>query len=144
MSELTCHKCGKVIRVMYRVLRNKFPTCVTCFDEMFPSGHPKLGMVLSVISHGASGNFHIKKRLYNSTLSVHEHNMALEDFLNCGWFLRKEVIRKEVRRVHLEYYGKTKCGRFPDHEFPGHYKDCKLSSTCRRQASKYLTNAMNL
>ncbi len=58
---------------------------------------------------------------WNRTQNRHEFVTNLKDFLECGWFLRKveefvsKVPKFSTKRVHLEYYGKSRCIRFAEY-----------------------------
>lgn len=88
--------------------------CVECKCELTP---PKLHLAI-MIEHG----------VWNVTQSRWEKKMSIEDFQECGWFIRKIVrsaatvrmVPKNTGRenIYLEFYGNIKCLRVKHKFYP--------------------------
>lgn len=106
----SCSNCGVSTKFInysgsdYRLLCNK------CKMEENPP-------IIILESRGLSAYY------WNILKGESEVYMSIDDFIKCGWFLRKktiyESIKNKFRKVVylLEYYGKLRCRRCKDYKY---------------------------
>ena len=115
---LHCGRCNKLVNEYYFETPDidpEYVVCVKCKLELMP---PRLSFRVNSCC------------LWNITQSKYESYMKIEDFIDCGWFVRQEVVRTQQspprrliprsnmsKEVMLEYYGSRKCLRVPHHQF---------------------------
>ena len=129
---MICTKCKKHVAFTY--VRPEGPLCLNCNLELNPP-------TMAFLKLGASG------MLYNLMNDEYECYMDLEDFQNCGWFIRRKTIAANERNqvvatYYLEYYGNTVCNRCKQVVFPSFYTKC-TDSTCCISGSNYAGNMIN-
>lgn len=112
-----CDRCGKVSKRFFYV---KAALCIDCALDLHP---PKICLTLA--TNGGCADRSIKPlsgySLWNNTHLRQEHTMGLNDFVACGWFIRKVeetfqlVSKRTIKTIDLEYYGHLICVRAMDH-----------------------------
>ena len=122
-SPKPCRRCGLVTSLYYYEENTVTKVlCPSCKYELFP---PKI--ILQIVSNLS----HINGELYNPQTRSFELTFDINDFIACGWFIRKRIIYddetcvnkfntwtnrvKEI--IQLEYYGNRKCKRTPHYNF---------------------------
>lgn len=105
-----CRRCGLKTAVFYHETSDIDSTiiCPKCKLELNP---PR--MLLVLLRNG---------RVWNATDLYFEDDMRVGQFEQCGWFIRKKVIRTGVLvqqwcDVYLEYFGVAQCLRCSDHPY---------------------------
>lgn len=119
-----CSKCGKSeLSVFYYV--DLKPVCEICKMKMDP---PKM---LLVKINGLTS-----RSLYNATHRCFEKKKSIEEFTDCGWFVRRIKEKGGNKYYHLEYHGKLKCPRCEEYKFPFGFYTCIRAKECIGQAGQ--------
>lgn len=116
-----CCKCERIAVLLITDEYNRDCMCSKCYLVYKP---PVLCL----------DKYDTNKYLWNRTQDRRELLMDIEDFLKCGWFLRRieefesKVPKYHTKRIYLEYYGDDKCIRVAEYYeklFLGHLSNCK-------------------
>ncbi len=112
-----CKRCSNNVYEYYYEKPHVDNSDILCADCKYELNPPKLHLTY-MIEHG----------IWNVTQSRWERQMVLEDFQECGWFVRKITkSAASVRRVpkdtghknvHLEFFGNIKCLRVRSKFYP--------------------------
>lgn len=119
-----CTKCGANVNNNLSFLK----TDAVCGLCRFRDNPPRMHLALLKDTTGRS--------LYNLTQKVYESEMGIEDFEECGWFVREIKDRNKFTFYRMEFYGTVKCVRFPNADYPFKYYRCPKFIQCRNQMAK--------
>ena len=111
-----CARCGRGYVHPARIYDGKL-ICNYCFQLLSPP-------TLEMTQYGEG-------YLFNKTLGCYEATMDVENFVECGWFVRRKTEErvdpymgvKDVEYL-LEYHGDRVCKKCPRYTFPDEYKLC--------------------
>ncbi len=111
-----CDKCKKEesVLVCYQIRQ----LCETCHMHLQP-------FEMELVTRHKHGY------LFNKTLNLLEEYMTIDRFVECGWFIRRKVLRGSFVHYFMEYHGKVKCSRCTDFNFPLVMKEqCRWFKFC--------------
>lgn len=118
-----CNRCDKFANVFYYKFlpheRLHYSVCVECVLELDP---PKLELMLATTNQLCNNIIPTTPYdLWDNTNSRQERAMSIEEFVECGWFIRKlkeerrKVPKRTILTINLEYHGNLICDRCKDH-----------------------------
>ena len=119
-----CARCGIDNLTVFYFIGGK-PICQRCRMKIEP---PEM---LLIRLCGLSS-----RKLYNATYKCYESKRTVDEFIECGWFLRRIKDQGGNRYYSLEYYGSSQCPRCEEYHFLRGTPGCLKAQICIAQATQ--------